>query len=86
MSVRLTPPRSLPPVDSPARWLIELLHAHRSGPIPGVDVGTAYSAVDDGTRVGGDVIDVYQFNNASMAICVAEIWAETRKSRRAPRW
>ena len=49
------------------------LYTQSFTPIPGVDVGTAYLLAEDYLRVGGDLIDIYQFNNGSMAISVADI-------------
>lgn len=59
--------------DSAARILVDHLYAHRFAPVPGVDIGTAYLLADDDVRVGGDLIDVYQFNNGSVAISIADI-------------
>ncbi|HEV3155605.1 MAG TPA: SpoIIE family protein phosphatase [Candidatus Baltobacteraceae bacterium] len=59
--------------DSAARTLVEHLYAHRFPPVPGVDIGTAYLLAEDDVRVGGDLIDVYQFNNGSVAISIADI-------------
>ncbi|HLI96641.1 MAG TPA: PP2C family protein-serine/threonine phosphatase [Candidatus Baltobacteraceae bacterium] len=59
--------------DTAARILVDHLYAHRFPPVPGVDIGTAYLLADDDVRVGGDLIDVYQFNNGSVAISIADI-------------
>lgn len=59
--------------DTAARTLVEHLYAHRFPPVPGVDIGTAYVLAEDDVRVGGDLIDVYQFNNGSVAISIADI-------------
>ncbi|MHB8147658.1 MAG: PP2C family protein-serine/threonine phosphatase [Vulcanimicrobiaceae bacterium] len=56
-----------------ARILVDHLYAHRFPPVPGIDIGTAYALAEDDVRVGGDLIDVYQFNNGSVAISVADI-------------
>jgi len=59
--------------DTAARVLVEHLYANRFPPVPGVDIGTAHVLADDDVRVGGDLIDVYQFNNGSIAISIADI-------------
>ncbi len=59
--------------DSAARILVQNLYAHRFPPVPGVDIGTAIVLAEDDVRVGGDLIDVYQFNNGSVAISIADI-------------
>jgi sigma-B regulation protein RsbU (phosphoserine phosphatase) len=59
--------------ETAARILVSHLYAHRFPPIPGVDIGTAYLLAEDDVRVGGDLIDVYQFNNGSVAISIADI-------------
>src|SRR5579883_41808 len=59
--------------DTAARVLVDHLYAHRFPAVPGVDVGTAYLLAEDEVRVGGDLIDVYQFNNGSLAISIADI-------------
>ena len=64
-------PRPTP--DTAARVLVDHLYAHSFPPVPGVDIGTAYVLAEDSLRVGGDLIDVYQFNNGSVAISVADI-------------
>ena len=56
-----------------ARLLVDSLYAHHFPAIVGVDVGTAYALAQDEVQVGGDLIDVYQFNNGSLAISVADI-------------
>jgi len=59
--------------DSAARILVDHLYSHRFPAVPGVDIGTAYVLAEDEVRVGGDLIDVYQFNNGSVAISIADI-------------
>lgn len=59
--------------DIAARTLVEHLYEHRFPVVPGVDIGTAYLLSEDDVRVGGDLIDVYQFNNGSVAISIADI-------------
>jgi len=56
-----------------ARILVDHLYTYRCAPIPGVDIGTAYALAEENVRVGGDLIDAYQFNNGSMAISIADI-------------
>jgi sigma-B regulation protein RsbU (phosphoserine phosphatase) len=56
-----------------ARILVDHLYAQSFPAIPGVDIGTAYVLAEDNLRVGGDLIDIYQFNNGSIAISVADI-------------
>ena len=51
-----------------ARILVDHLYAQSFPPIPGIDVGTAYVLAEDNLRVGGDLIDIYKFNNGSVAI------------------
>jgi serine phosphatase RsbU (regulator of sigma subunit) len=63
-----------------ARILVDHLYAQSFPPIPGIDVGTAYVLAEDNVRVGGDLIDVYQFNNGSMAISVADISGKGAKA------
>ena len=65
-TIRATP-------ETAARLLVDHLYQHRFPPVPGVDIGTAYKLADDATRVGGDLIDVYRFNNGSVAISIADI-------------
>lgn len=62
-----------PTPDIAARILVDHLYPHRFPPVPGVDIGTAYLLAEDDVRVGGDLIDVYQFNNGSVAISIADI-------------
>ena len=59
--------------NSVARALVDHLYAQNLVPIPGVDIGTAYLLAARDERVGGDLIDAYQFNNGSIAISVADI-------------
>jgi serine phosphatase RsbU (regulator of sigma subunit) len=59
--------------DGAARILVEHLFEQTFSPISGIDIGTAYVLADDNSRVGGDLIDVYQFNNGSAAISIADI-------------
>ncbi len=56
-----------------ARLLVDSLYAHHFPTVAGVDIGTAYALAQDEVQVGGDLIDVYQFNNGSVAISVADI-------------
>ena len=66
--------------DSAARILVEHLFEQNFLAIPGVDIGTAYALADDQARVGGDLIDVYQFNNGSAAISIADISGKGMKA------
>jgi phosphoserine phosphatase RsbU/P len=66
--------------DSAARILVEHLFEQHFLAIPGVDVGTAYVLADDQARVGGDLIDIYQFNNGSAAISIADISGKGMKA------
>jgi phosphoserine phosphatase RsbU/P len=66
--------------DSAARILVEHLFEQHFLPIPGVDIGTAYVLADDQARVGGDLIDIYQFNNGSAAISIADISGKGMKA------
>jgi phosphoserine phosphatase RsbU/P len=66
--------------DSAARILVEHLFEQRFLAIPGVDIGTAYALADDKARVGGDLIDIYQFNNGSAAISIADISGKGMKA------
>lgn len=59
--------------DMAAHALVDHLYSHDFPPVPGVDIGTAHVLADEDAGVGGDLIDVYQFNNGSMAISVADI-------------
>jgi sigma-B regulation protein RsbU (phosphoserine phosphatase) len=59
--------------DTAARMLVEHLYEQRFPPLLGIDIGTAYALADENARVGGDLIDVYQFNNGSLAISIADI-------------
>ncbi len=63
-----------------ARILVDHLYALRFAPVPGVDIGTTYLLAEDDVRVGGDLIDVYQFNNGSVAISVADISGKGAKA------
>lgn len=65
---------------SAARILVEHLFEQRFLPIPGVDVGTAYALADDKARVGGDLMDIYRFNNGSAAISIADISGKGTKA------
>jgi len=56
-----------------ARILVDDLYTCKFPPVPGVEIGTAYRPAADLSRVGGDLIDVYQFNNGSVAISIADI-------------
>lgn len=80
--------QTLPPVQaSPeiaARMIVDDVYAYEFPPVPGVDIGTAYRPAADLSRVGGDLIDVYQFNNGSVAISIADISGKgTHAARRA---
>jgi len=66
--------------DLAARVLVDHLYARTFPSIPGVDVGSAYVPAENNTRVGGDLVDVYQFNNGSMAISVADISGKGAKA------
>ena len=66
--------------DSAARILVEHLFEQHFLAIPGIDIGTAYVLADDKARVGGDLIDVYQFNNGSAAISIADISGKGMKA------
>lgn len=59
--------------DLAAHALVDKLYPHDFPPIPNMDIGTAHVLADEDVGVGGDLIDVYQFNNGSMAISVADI-------------
>ncbi len=59
--------------SSAARILVDHLYAHRFPAVAGVDIGTAYALAEDEVQVGGDLIDVYEFNSGSFAISVADI-------------
>ncbi len=75
--------RELKP-DAAARVLVEHLFERHFSTIAGIDIGTAYALADDTSRVGGDLIDVYQFNNGSAAISIADISGKgTRAAARA---
>jgi len=63
-----------------ARILVDHLYAQSFPSIPGVDIGTAYILAEDDVRVGGDLIDVYQFNNGSVAVSVADISGKGAKA------
>jgi sigma-B regulation protein RsbU (phosphoserine phosphatase) len=69
--------QTLPPLQaSPelaARMIVDDVYAYEFPPVPGVDIGTAYRPAADLSKVGGDLIDVYQFNNGSIAISIADI-------------
>jgi sigma-B regulation protein RsbU (phosphoserine phosphatase) len=56
-----------------ARILVDDVYAYEFPPVIGVEIGTAYRPAADHSRVGGDLIDVYQFNNGSVAISIADI-------------
>ncbi len=66
--------------DTAARVLVEHLFEQHFLAIPGVDIGTAYALADDKARVGGDLIDVYRFNNGSAAISIADISGKGMKA------
>lgn len=59
--------------DMAARALVEQLFEQRFNELSGIEIGTRYALADDSGRVGGDLIDVYQFNNGSVAISIADI-------------
>jgi phosphoserine phosphatase RsbU/P len=63
-----------------ARILVDHLYAQSFPPIPGIDIGTAYVLAEDNLRVGGDLIDIYKFNNGSVAISVADISGKGAKA------
>jgi sigma-B regulation protein RsbU (phosphoserine phosphatase) len=56
-----------------ARVLVEHLFEQHFSPVSGIDIGTAHVLSDDNARVGGDLVDIYQFNNGSVAISIADI-------------
>jgi sigma-B regulation protein RsbU (phosphoserine phosphatase) len=56
-----------------ARILVDDVYACKFPPVPGVEIGTAYRPAADHSKVGGDLIDVYQYNNGSLAISIADI-------------
>jgi len=66
--------------DSAARILVEHLFEQHFLAIPGIDIGTAYVLADDEARVGGDLIDIYQFDNGSAAISIADISGKGMKA------
>ncbi len=59
--------------DLAARILVDDVYAFEFPDVPGVEIGTAYRPAADRFKVGGDLIDVYQFNNGSVAISIADI-------------
>jgi phosphoserine phosphatase RsbU/P len=66
--------------NTAARILVDHLYAQSFPPIPGIDIGTAYVLAEDNLRVGGDLIDIYKFNNGSVAISVADISGKGAKA------
>jgi sigma-B regulation protein RsbU (phosphoserine phosphatase) len=56
-----------------AEVLVDAVYAFRFPPLPGVDLGTAFRQAAEESKVGGDLIDVYQFNTGSIAISIADI-------------
>jgi serine phosphatase RsbU (regulator of sigma subunit) len=56
-----------------ARILVDDVYACKFPAVPGLEIGTAYRPAADHSKVGGDLIDVYQFNNGSVAISIADI-------------
>ena len=59
--------------NAAARVLVEHLFEQHFSELSGIDIGTAHVLADDSSRVGGDLIDIYQFNNGSVAISIADI-------------
>lgn len=66
--------------DLAAHTLVDQLYPHDFPAIPGIDIGTAHVLAHEDEGVGGDLIDVYQFNNGSMAISVADISGKGSKA------
>jgi sigma-B regulation protein RsbU (phosphoserine phosphatase) len=56
-----------------ARILVDDLYAFEFPLVPGIEIGASYRPAADRSKVGGDLIDVYQFNNGSVAISIADI-------------
>jgi len=54
-----------------AEVLIEHLFANTDAQIPGIEYAAAYRLAED--FIGGDIIDVYHFDNNSVALSIADI-------------
>lgn len=60
-----------PARDTAARILIEHLFANTDSNLPGITYAVAYRLAEE--FIGGDIIDVYHFDNNSVALCIADI-------------
>lgn len=79
----LTPPQALAPYDgaqraiitpeerAAAEVLIRHLFAPSSHPIDGLEYGAAYALAEG--AIGGDIVDVYHFDNGNVALSIADI-------------
>jgi sigma-B regulation protein RsbU (phosphoserine phosphatase) len=59
------------PLASAAQVLIEHLFAHPDTRIPGVSYAVAYRLAEE--YIGGDIVDIYHFDNNSVAFAIADI-------------
>jgi sigma-B regulation protein RsbU (phosphoserine phosphatase) len=59
--------------EQAARILVDDVYSYEFPPVPGLEIGAVYRPAADRSKVGGDLIDVYQFNNGSVAISIADI-------------
>ncbi len=59
--------------EQAARIIADDVYASEFPPVPGVEIGTIHRQAANRAQVGGDLIDVYQFNNGSIAISIADI-------------
>jgi len=69
-SVRVTINGS-PTKQNAAEVLMEHLFANADAQIPGIEYAAAYRLAED--FIGGDIIDVYHFDNNSVALSIADI-------------
>ena len=60
-----------PTKETAAQVLIEHLFANSDAQIPGISYAVTYHLAEE--FIGGDIIDVYHFDNNSVAFCVADI-------------
>jgi phosphoserine phosphatase RsbU/P len=59
--------------DATARLLVEHLYAHVPGTLPGLTIGHAYRLAAEDAQVGGDLVDVYYYDNHSTSVSIADI-------------
>ena len=68
-----------PATSEAAQILVEHLFAQSDSSIPGVSYAVTYKLAEG--HAGGDIIDIYHFDNDSVAIAIADISGKGTQAR-----